>query len=878
MAHRRRSPARRKRTRKSWFAMGALLGALPSLPVSAQSAPPGPGHPEHRIVLDRRKLGAALAHVKIWAPGETLLTAPAVAAQDHADVVRDASTDVPSGHATAEQGSPVFRFSIPPGPIEPALRQFETVTGFAVRVAPDLLGNLTTDGANGTLTALQALDRLLSGTSLSFRAVDPKTFAVEIRLSGDAVQVTGVSDKPTSDKYTAPLVETPQTIQVIPRTLLDEQGATTLTDALRNVPGITMQAGEGGGASNTSGDMFNMRGFSANNSLFVDNVRDDGMLARDVFNLEQIEVFSGPTGSDVGRTNAAGYINLATKMPQREAARSGSLTYGSESQVRVTADLNQPLPMGRRGTFFGNAAIRVNALWQDGGVVDRNEVRRKSKSIAPSIAFGLSTPTRATLSAQIMRQDNLADYGLPAAASPIGPLTPTSALAATPVDQANYYGSPDVDYDRGDQDNVMLRLEHDFGASASLRNQTRYNTTTRTALITSIQNPAAYNPATNLVTLSRQANERHNDIFSNQTSLTARPTTGRLRHDLSLGLEVTSEDQFAPTLAGVGTRDPVDLHHPDVFSLVTGVNVQPTGAFSEGRTDTVAWYAFDGFDLGSRTRVNGGIRVERYDTTSHSVTAAGVATDLDGTDTLVSGKAGVVFRLNSLGNVYASYGSSLTPPGSANFQLNAAPGNQNNPNVDPQKSINYEVGSKWDLAGSRLQLTGAYFWTKNENVIFVVDAAAVPPIFNQDDEQRVNGVSFSLVGHVTPQLDVNLAVQYLDSSVVSQNPALDGNRLALTPEFSGNVWATYQFPRGIRAGGGVRYTDPVYISTANTTLIPRYAIGDLLVEAPLGEYTILRLNVYNVTDRVYIKNINNNAGRYNPGAPRSFLLSSAIRF
>ena len=70
---------------------------------------------------------------------------------------------------------------------------------------------------------------------------------------------------------------------------------------------------------------------------------------------------------------------------------------------------------------------------------------------------------------------------------------------------------------------------------------------------------------------------------------------------------------------------------------------------------------------------------------------------------------------------------------------------------------------------------------------------------------------------------MNLAVQYLDSAVVSQNPVLDGHRLALTPEFSGNVWATYRFPRGIRAGGGVRYTDPVYISTANTTVIPRYA-------------------------------------------------------
>ena len=164
---------------------------------------------------------------------------------------------------------------------------------------------------------------LLTGTGVSYRFTAADAVTVEIRVSSDAVQVSGALPRVESAKYAAPLAETPQTIQVIPRTLLDEQGATTLTDALRNVPGITMQAGEGGGASSTSGDMFNMRGFSANNSLFVDGVRDDGLIARDVYNLEQIEVFSGPTGSDVGRTNAAGYINLATKTPNLEADAGG---------------------------------------------------------------------------------------------------------------------------------------------------------------------------------------------------------------------------------------------------------------------------------------------------------------------------------------------------------------------------------------------------------------------------------------------------------------------------------------------------------------------------------------------------------------------------
>jgi catecholate siderophore receptor len=824
----------RGRARPTWLVVGAVVGAIPHL----HAAEPLP----QALPLERHAVIAA---------GQI---------------------------QTAPQDSPVFRFDIPPGPLSAAIREFERLTQVTVRIAGDVARDLTTSGVSGVLSAAQALDRLLSGTSLSFRFVDPATVSVEIRVDTPAVEVTGTRSRVESVKYAAPLSETPQTIQVIPRALLDEQGASTLTEALRNVPGITMQAGEGGGASNTSGDMFNMRGFPANNSLFVDGVRDDGLIARDVFNLEQIEVFSGPTGSDVGRTNAAGYVNLTTKTPALDPLHAGTFNYGAGDHVRATIDVNQRLAFGRQGTFFGNAAVRVNALFQNGGVAGRRFVDRESASIAPSIALGLNTPTRALLSGQIMRQDNLADYGLPAAASPIGPLTPTSAIAASPVAQDTYYGSPDYDYDTVRQDSVMLRVEHDFDTGLTLRNQTRYNTTTRDAVITSIANPAAYDPATNLVTLSRQANERHNEIFSNQTSLTARLTTGRLRHDLSFGFEITSESQFAPGLTGVGTRAPIDLNHPDVFSPVTGMNIVPSGALTDGSTDTVAVYAFDGFDLNSRARVNAGLRVERYRTTSHAVAATGAVTDLAGRDTLVSGKAGLLYRLNNSGNVYLSYGSSVTPPGFANFQLNAAASNQNNPNVDPQESTNYEAGTKWDFGNNRLQLTGAYFYTQNANVIFVVDAAAVPPIFNQDDEQRVKGVAFGVVGKITPRWDLNLSVQYLDAEAKSQNPALDGRRLTLTPETSGSLWTTVRLPREIRIGGGVRYTDSTFVNAANTISIPGYTVADALVEVPVGQRLTLRLNAYNVTDRVYIRNINNNAGRYNPGTPRSFLLSTAVRF
>ena len=154
---------------------------------------------------------------------------------------------------------------------------------------------------------------------------------------------------PSSPKYAKPLIEVPQTVEVIPREVMEAQGVTTLSEALRNVPGISLQAGEGGGASSTSGDMFNLRGFSANNSLFVDGVRDDGLMSRDVFNLEQIEVFMGPTGSDVGRGNAAGYVNMQTKTPLADSAYAVDVMATAAAIMnRTTIDLNQPLTLGER--------------------------------------------------------------------------------------------------------------------------------------------------------------------------------------------------------------------------------------------------------------------------------------------------------------------------------------------------------------------------------------------------------------------------------------------------------------------------------------------------------------------------------------------------
>jgi len=779
----------------------------------------------------------------------------------------------------ASQTAPGRTLNIPPGPLDEAMRAFAEATGVEVAFAVEGLGAIHSNGASGVLTAEQALVAILEGTGVTFRFDAASHLILDLEKHTEAVEVSGRLTTVASPKYTLPVRDIPQTIAVIPQPIIEEQGVRTLSEALANVPGITMQAGEGGGASNTSGDMFNMRGFSAANSIFVDGVRDDGLISRDVFNVEQVEVYMGPTGSDVGRGTAAGYVNMETKSPELRPLASALLSVGSADQKRLTFDLGTGLELGGPDSWLRHTAVRVNGLWQDGGVAGRDFVTAHSEAIAPSIALGLGTPTRVIVSGEALRESNVPDYGVPGAAWTDQALTPATVVAPAPVDQSNYYGSPAYDYDHATQHNYMARVEHDASPGLILRNQVRYNDTYREAVITSIPNVAAYNPANNLVTLSRQGNQRENQIFSEQASATGRFTALGFAHSANAGLEYTAEEQFAPTVGGVGTRAPVDIFNPNPYDPVLGYAVARTGAFSRGRTNTGALYAFDAVDLAPRWQLTGGLRWEYYETRYRAVDATGVATtDQSAADTIVSGKAGLLYRIGPSANIYLSYGTTATPPGSANFALSAQANNQNNPNVEPQRSTNYEVGSKWDVRGDRLSLAASVFHTINTNVIYTVDATAVPPIYNQDDGQQVNGVTIGATGHLTPRWQVLASFTYLDSRLVSQNAATNGNPLTLTPAHSGNAWTTYGPFRRITLGGGFRYTDSVFINPANTIQSPGYHLVDGLVQYQVNEHLTLRLNVYNLTDEVYIRNVNNNGGRYNPGSPRSTMLTSVIGF
>ncbi len=741
--------------------------------------------------------------------------------------------------STASAQASAVQFNIQAGPLNDVIAAFQAATGAKITLALDSIGQIQSPGVTGRLTPERALQTLLAGTSLAFRSPAQGQFTIDVQTRSESVEVTAPLPMVQSPKYSVPLRDIAQSVALVPRDVIEQQGAVTLSDVMRNVPGITMQAGEGGGASSTAGDMFNMRGFNASNSLFVDGVRDDGLIARDVYNLEQVEVFMGPTGSDVGRGTASGYVNMQSKAPHMGRNGSAMLTLGSGEEKRLTADVNLAVPQAQ-GAWVRNAALRLNLLWQDSGVPGRDEVERESRAFAPSLALGIGTPTRVTVGAQIMRQDNLPDYGVPGAAWE-EPLTPTSVLTPSPVNQANYFGSPGYDYDRADQDTYTARVEHDLTGRMTLRNQTRYNRTHREAVISAIQNVAAYNATTNLVTIARQGNERENTVVSNQTSIGGRFSTGTLRHATNAGVEIAREEQFAPTLTGLGTRAPVDIFSPNPGDVVADYAPARAVASTSGDSTTVAAYAFDSIELNQRWQVSGGVRWEHYETKFASIAATGVSTTIKARDSLVSGKAGLLFRATDAGNLYVSYGTSLTPPGGANFTLSAQANNVNNPSVEPQKSTNYEVGSKWDVAGGRLSLNGALFHTRNENVIFTVDATADPARLQPGrraarDRGHARGArpAHRPLGS-TRQLRVSRQRIQVSGRGQQREPAAadaGGRR-----EASGRP-TVCPSARACRSAVACRHTGSSFINAANTIKLPAFHVVDALAEYPVNSHPV----------------------------------------
>jgi catecholate siderophore receptor len=688
-----------------------------------------------------------------------------------------------------------------------------------------------------------------------------------------------------SNKYTQPLLDTPQTVIAIKKELIEQQGAVTLAEALRNTPGVgTFFLGENG--STNTGDAIYMRGFDSSGSVFVDGIRDIGSISRDVFNIEQIDVLKGPAGTDTGRGAPTGSINLATKQPLMRNSVDAGLVAGSADRLRGTVDVNRVLD-GRRGI-----AMRLNLLDQDSGNPARAEARDKRWAVAPAVAFGLRGPTQLYFDYLHVKQDNRPDggvptIGLPGYGSP-DPKRPWLGDAA-PVDPHNFYGAL-ADFDRVRADMVTAIVDHAFSPHLRLRSTSRYGKTRQFYLLSAFMGnsanlvtPAQADPSGWLLArTTRTVKDQENTVLANQTSLTTELDTGALRHTLVTGLDLANEKQGNRSYLGSGTLPPAKLYHPDPTAAAAGLNLVRSGARSQGETSTAAAWLLDTVRIGERWLLGASVRVDHFDTSYEAIalsTAAAnpalpagtpVPTHAEVADSLVSGKLSLLYKPTANSSVYALWANSKQPPG-ANLALSTSASSASNPVFDPQVSTTTEVGAKWEPIGRRLALNAALFRTDVKNE---VEQDPVDLMYYQTGRKRVQGVELSAVGEIVRNWSVSAGYAWMDTSVQAGRvvAANDSNALTYTPKSSFTSWTTYAFPHGWKIGAGARYAGRLLRGTDGAVGTPAWAedywVADAMASYALNRRLDLRLNVYNLFDKRYVAAINKSGYRYTPGAPR----------
>jgi catecholate siderophore receptor len=758
--------------------------------------------------------------------------------------------------ASEEQDTRQLRFAIQAAPLGDVLAEFERIAQVKVVLADSGIATIQSPGVVGAFTARQALQELLSGTSVAFTFTARNAVMLDLRAPGEFISVRGEGTALTSRKFTEPLRDIPQTITVVPASVIEAQGATTLRDVLRNVTGISIQAGEGGVPA---GDNLSIRGFSARTDFFIDGVRDVGGYTRDPFNVEQVEVVKGPSSSIAGRGSTGGVINMATKTPHLGGTRNVSVGFGSSEYKRGTLDINQPIG--------DSVAFRVNAMWNDADTPGRDAATNERWGIAPSLAFGVGTPTRVTVDYAHLAQDNVPDYGIPWVPNTNVPLR-EYADQPPPVDFNNFYGLTSRDYEDTNTDVVTGRVEHDFDSALSFRSILRAGRTRRDSLITAPRFES--NDSTAIRRTDWKSRDQSDGIVASQTDLTSRFRTGSLSHALVTGVEIAREtSENWNRIERGGPQPSTDVFNPDFSAPYTSTLIRD-GAVNEATADSAAVFAFDTIQLTPRLEATGGVRWDRFSLDYLTATAAREESTLERTDNMVSWRGGAVYKPRPNGSVYVGVGTSLNPS-TEGLSLSASTAA-----LDPEKSRSIEAGTKWDLPGGRLGFNTAIFNTSKTNARTPGANPGDPPTVLQG-EHTVSGVEFGVNGSLTDRWQMFGGYTFMDSEISRSNNAAEvGKEFGNTPNHSLSLWTSYRLPHGIDVGGGAQYVGDRFNSNTGTRTAPAYWVVDAMAAYRVTDQLTLRVNGLNIANERYIDRVG--GGHFIPGPGRSVMLTADVGF
>ncbi|OTG57933.1 TonB-dependent siderophore receptor [Acinetobacter sp. ANC 4204] len=706
-----------------------------------------------------------------------------------------------------------------------------------------------------------AIASTLSVIAVNAVAQDQVTQLETIHTEAAAEQSLKV-DKSANSKFVAPLLDTPKSVAVISKQLIEDTQVTTLSDALRTVPGITLGAGEGG---NPNGDRPFIRGYSSESSIYVDGIRNSTSQNREMFAVEQVEVTKGSASTMGGAGSVGGSVNMISKVAKKGDSLEGSVGAGTDNYQRITLDGNKD---------FGNGiAARVAVMGhhnEKAGQKDGAEYARVG--IAPSITFGLDSDTRATLSYYYLKSDDTPDSGVPYWNSSNN----TATGKPLNVKQGIYYGWKDRDFQKQENQIGTIKLEHDLTENLTISNTAMY-TKSKNNYIWTQPDDSKKNIANG--SIARRANGRITDTngFTDQLSLNGKFNTGTIKHSFNTGVEYSElkSDKGNYQIKDLGTTTTTlpgaaATHNLNASGGCNGLigaasNYWCTDAYNPNSSDpwlgsysankavttstakSTGIYLLDNIEFTPKWLLDIGLRWDKFDT-ELKTNATGVSIE-NNTD-FFSYQAGLTYKPTENSSIYASFATSANPVG-----IDAGDGSETSlsattKDLEPEEARTYEIGTKWDVLNNRLNLSAAIFRTEKQNTRILLDATT----YTNAGSSKVDGIELGANGKITDKWAVSAGYTYLDSELTKaayNATANEGKQLQNVPENSATLWTTYQVMPQLTLGAGAIAMDKVFGDAANTKWVPGYVRYDAMARYNVNKNVNLQLNVNNLSDKRY---------------------------
>lgn len=646
----------------------------------------------------------------------------------------------------------------------------------------------------------------------------------------------------TATDIDTPTLDIPQSIQVIPGELLQDQAAQSLAAAVRNAPGVYVQQGEG------NRDEFYIRGVKTKSDFFVNGLRDDTEYYRPLYNVAHVDVLQGPAAILFGRGGAGGIINLVTKQPKRQTIRDVSIEAGSWDQLRSTLDVGGA--MGESGAF------RVMAMGENsGGFRDHYYLHRYA--VNPRFRFWLGDRTKLDIGFSYLNDQRFADRGIPS----------RNGRPAN-VPRSEFFGSVGQNMAHSRVAAFDLRIKHQFNEHLKLRNAFRVTENKRV-----YQNAYPGSAVDDQGRLKLKAYHHPNDRLSyiDRAEMVASFNTGVLQHKLLLGSEFgwqRGNDEettlgSSKTLPGTvplfePTIPPVSFDYLDRNNHVVG--------------KSVGIYAEDQISLGTHWMGLVGTRWDRFSVDARYHKPGVVPDHTNNVNIDWSPRAGLVYKPVENDSLYASVTRTFTPQG-ANIALS-----QKSPvgaHLVPEQASNYEIGNKLDFFNGGLSITAALFQLDLKDV--VAEAADGSGNLVNTGAQRNRGFELSVEGALTSDWSVYANYTHLNAEITkATQDAEAGARVGLVPRNQFSIWARYALSSRWGVGAGLRGASKKYTSYDNNVVLPGFAEVDVMAYYQAGNYRV-QVNINNVTDKTYYPTASGD-NQIMPGAPRNVTASLSVNF